>query len=228
MGRWGQKNFVWVILKIFFLWFCFLFAGTKPLKPRKRDKSGTWILFPSTFIIKDHKSSLSSFVRWSSEESHDEMSFLVEVQKLCDLNRPICLWCQTYRTRCVLPGLSLPKTPVEQMRCSVPQRMCCFAERDCKSNRPDGVMYVSWRTPPPTTPLLDSPPPPLPPPTTGTPPHHHHPLVWHENVMDGWGAWPLRWLSVLVLTPRRDHNYRCAMRTRIHCAPQLSRRKGLV
>ncbi len=25
------------------------------------------------------------------------------------------------------------------------------------------------------------------------------PLAWHENVMDGWGARPLRWLSVLVL-----------------------------
>ncbi len=24
------------------------------------------------------------------------------------------------------------------------------------------------------------------------------PPAWHENVMDGWGTWPLRWLSVLV------------------------------
>ena len=35
------------------------------------------------------------------------------------------------------------------------------------------------------------------PPTTGTPPPHWltPPLAWHENVMDGWGTRPLRWLS---------------------------------
>ena len=42
-----------------------------------------------------------------------------------------------------------------------------LAERDCKSERPNGVKYVlSWRPPPP---------------------------AWHDNVMmDGWGARPLR------------------------------------
>ncbi len=34
-----------------------------------------------------------------------------------------------------------------------------------------------------------------PPPSTTTTPT---PLAWHENVMDGWGTRPLRWLSVLV------------------------------
>ncbi len=32
------------------------------------------------------------------------------------------------------------------------------------------------------------------------PPGWLTPLAWHENVMDGWGAWPLRWPSVLVLS----------------------------
>ncbi len=44
-----------------------------------------------------------------------------------------------------------------------------------------------------------------PPPTTTTP----TPLAWHENVMDGWGARPLRWLSVLVsffFLAKRLHN----------------------
>ena len=67
--------------------------------------------------------------------------------------------------------------------------MKCSAARDCKSNLPNGVMYMwslslllSWRTPPPS--MADPPkaePPPLP----------------DDNVMDGWGL-PLRWLSVLV------------------------------
>ena len=35
-------------------------------------------------------------------------------------------------------------------------------------------------------------------PPSPLPPHHHPPPAWHENVMDGWGARPLRWLSVLV------------------------------
>ena len=32
----------------------------------------------------------------------------------------------------------------------------------------------------------------------GPPPPTTTPLAWHENVMDGWGARPLRWLCVLV------------------------------
>ncbi len=75
------------------------------------------------------------------------------------------------------------------------------AERDCKSYRPYGVMYVpslslSWRTHPPNPPTPT--PLPQPPPQLG-PPHHHTPPAWHENLMDGWGGRPLRWLSVLVL-----------------------------
>ena len=60
------------------------------------------------------------------------------------------------------------------------------AERDCKSNRLDGVTSASlslvWRAPP------------------GCPPGRLTPPAWHENVMDGWGARPLHWPSVLVIT----------------------------
>ncbi len=50
-------------------------------------------------------------------------------------------------------------------------------------------MYVSllWRTPNMTTPHC-----------------HHHPPAWYENVMDGWGARPLRWLSVLVALTKKN------------------------
>ncbi len=79
------------------------------------------------------------------------------------------------------------------------------AERDCKLEWSNGIMYVSsWRTPHPHhhPPLAD---PSLaswphlaswPPWLADPPPHHHHPLAWERN---GWsGARPLSWRSVLV------------------------------